>query len=59
MRWLGDGQTYNEKMMKGDRMLPNPHLTLDTLLMRTRLLGAWFLNDDEIDVPPGTPKTAP
>lgn len=32
MRWLGDGQTYNEKMMKGDR--------------------AWFLNDDEIDVPP-------
>ncbi|KZT07862.1 FAD/NAD-binding domain-containing protein [Laetiporus sulphureus 93-53] len=33
MYWLGDGQTYNEKTMTGDR--------------------AWYLNDDEVDIPPG------
>ncbi|KAI0925458.1 hypothetical protein AcV7_005708 [Taiwanofungus camphoratus] len=32
MYWLGDGQTYNEKTMTGDR--------------------AWYLNDDELDIPP-------
>ncbi|KAI0720658.1 FAD/NAD-binding domain-containing protein [Fomitopsis betulina] len=32
MHWLGDGQTYNEKTMNGDR--------------------AWYLNDDELDIPP-------
>lgn len=31
--WLGDGSTYNEKFMVGDR--------------------AWYLNDDQIDIPPG------
>ncbi|KAH9932370.1 uncharacterized protein B0H18DRAFT_904183 [Fomitopsis serialis] len=33
MHWLGDGQTYNEKTMTGDR--------------------AWYLNDDEVDIPTG------
>ncbi|KAL5511009.1 hypothetical protein ACEPAG_3728 [Sanghuangporus baumii] len=31
--WLGDGSTYNEKHLTGDR--------------------AWYLRDDEVDIPPG------
>ncbi|EMD35981.1 hypothetical protein CERSUDRAFT_96205 [Gelatoporia subvermispora B] len=41
--WLGDGQTYAEKTMTGDRK---------DFLFAWFDTGAWYLNDDEIDYPP-------
>lgn len=49
MYWLGDGQTYNEKTMTGDRECP----TCLQYSSDSSLLGAWYLNDDELDMPPG------
>lgn len=49
--WLGDGSTYNEKHMTGDRKFtPRNNLlgSLDHIM-----IGAWYLNPDEIDYPPG------
>ena len=50
MHWLGDGQTYNEKTMTGDRKLSTPSVNEP----HSCYLGAWYLNDDELDIPPGT-----
>lgn len=55
--WLGDGSTRNEKDMTGNRKLVY-HLRVsgrDKLLMKggggRGLLGAWYLDDDEVDIP--------
>lgn len=49
MHWLGDGQTYNEKTMTGDRKC---YVRLQ-YSSHWESTGAWYLNDDELDIPPG------
>ena len=50
--WLGDGQTWNEKSLTGDRTstyvliyFPRPDISIS---------GAWYLSEEFIDRPPGT-----
>lgn len=49
--WLGDGSTHNEKYMSGDRALL---LILKRNLTYHLSIGAWYLNQEEIDIPPST-----
>lgn len=54
LHWLGDGQTYNEKTLTGDRTCSSLrsalHVTGKSL---TLFPGAWYLRAPFLDVPPG------
>lgn len=50
--WLGDGSTYNEAKMTGGRESFFSCASHQSLLLIV-LKGAWYLNDDQVDRPPG------
>ena len=47
--WLGDGQTYNEKTLTGDRTFP---LSIHVAQANFTSLGAWYLAEEFVDRPP-------
>lgn len=49
--WLGDGSTHNEKYMTGDRKYF--HSSGACIYVNNDLVGAWYLNPSEVDIPPG------
>lgn len=49
--WLGDGMTLNEKTMSGDSMFTSTMFL--AILFKLSPLGAWYLDNDWIDPPPG------
>ena len=48
--WLGNGLTYAEKTMQGDRKFSNIGVLSSNMSLNI-LSGAWYLN--EVDYPPG------
>ena len=51
--WLGDGSTYNDKYMTGDRTYFRVSRRCALTFCNTPPAGAWYLTDDEVDYPPG------
>lgn len=49
--WLGDGLTFAEKTMTGDRKSNTAGLLMHRSLILSVRAGAWYLND--VDIPPG------
>ena len=48
--WFGNGYTYNEQTLTGDRELYRPAQIQHS---NWTFIGAWYLRDDYVDVPPG------
>ena len=53
--WLGDGSTRNEKDMVGNREFWSFVSCMNFVRggVADFELGAWYLNDEEVDIPPG------